>query len=89
MDRAHMLSRTGAKLRAWDPLGFWRHPRKALRRWTMARRGWPKVADVDEMSRQEFEAYVRHIGFDDRIKAAIANSDARADTEADSRVRSS
>lgn len=82
-----MLSRTGGLLRAGSPLSFWRHPKKTLRRWIMALRGWPKPADLDEMSRQEFDAYVRHIGFDDRIKRAVANSDASAETEADSRVR--
>ena len=89
MDSAHMLGRTGAMLRATGPLAFWRNPKRTLRRWAMAWRGWPKTADLAEMSRPEVEAYIRHVGFDDRIKSAVANSDARAATEADSRVRSS
>jgi hypothetical protein len=82
-----MLSRAGALLRAGSPLSFWRHPKRTLRRWIMVRRGWPTPADLDEMSASEIDAYVRHIGFDDRIKSAVANSDASAETEADSRVR--
>ena len=77
------LSRTGAKPRALDLPGSWRHPRRRVRRWAMTRRGWPKPADVDDMSRAEFEAYVRHIGFEDRLNTAAANSDARAETEVD------
>lgn len=69
-----MLSRTGARLRAWDPIGFWRHPKRTARRWTMARRGWPKAADVEVMTKRDLDAYVRHIGFDDRIRSAVANS---------------
>lgn len=33
---------------------------------------WPRPEDFDRMSRQEFEAYTKRIGFDDRIKAALA-----------------
>lgn len=68
------------------PFEFWRNPRRTLRRYAMVRRGWPKIADVEEMSQGEFDDYVRYIGFESRIQAAVANSDARAAAEADSRV---
>ena len=76
-------------IRASDLLGLWRHPKRTMRPWAMVRRGWPKPADVEEMSPQEFDAYLRHIGFEDRIAAAVANANARAATEADARVRRS
>lgn len=86
MDSPAMLSRTGAMLRAWKPLGFWRSPRKALRRGVFLRRGWPKPVDLEEMSWEEREAYFLHIGLDERIPAAVASADVR-ETETDSRVR--
>jgi hypothetical protein len=52
-------------------VGFWRHPFATVRRWRASRR-WPRPEDFDRMSSQEFDAYVEKIGFDARIKAALA-----------------
>ena len=53
----------------------WRHPRSAVRRWRDARR-WPRPQDFERMTGEEFDAYVKRIGFDARIKAALAEPDA-------------
>lgn len=52
-----------------------RHPRSTVRRWRQARR-WPRPEDFDRMSPEEFDAYVKRIGFDARIRAALAEPEA-------------
>jgi hypothetical protein len=48
----------------------------------------PTPQDFDRMSAGEFDAYVRDIGFDARIKAALAESDpSGVQAGADNRVR--
>lgn len=49
----------------------WRHPRSTVRRWRQARK-WPRPTDFDRMSPAEFDAYIKRIGFDARITAALA-----------------
>lgn len=60
-----------------------RDPGDALRRLRMRVRGYPTPDDFDRMGRAEMDAYMRRIGVDERIAAAIAASDAHApaDTE--------
>jgi hypothetical protein len=60
---------------------FWFHPRSTVRRWRASRR-WPRPKDFDRMSPQAFDAYVERIGFDARIKAALAEPEA-SDVPAD------
>jgi hypothetical protein len=52
----------------------------------MAWRGWPTPNDLERMTWEEREAYFRSMGFDVRIRRAVASSDARAATEADRRI---
>jgi hypothetical protein len=67
-------------------LDFWRHPVVTVRRWRFERRA-PRPEDFDRMNVQDFETYVRDIGFDARIKAALAEADASAvQPDADERV---
>ena len=47
------------------------HPRSTLQRWRQMRR-WPHPGDFDRMSPAEFDGYVERIGFDARIKVALA-----------------
>lgn len=63
---------------------FWRNPAAAVRRWRWAHR-YPRPTDFDRMAAGEFDAYVRDIGFDARITAALAESNelvGQADTNA-------
>ena len=78
----------GRRESAWlsIPLALLRDARGSLRRWRIARRGWPTPVDVDRMSEQEFDAYLRRIGFDARIEAALRGPDPGAETHVDSRL---
>lgn len=68
---------------------FWRHPLAAVRRWRWSHR-YPRPADLDRMDDEAFEVYLHDIGFDTRITAAIAESDALVrETDPDQSVRSS
>lgn len=57
------------------PLDFWRHPRATTRRWR-SRKRWPSPADFEAMSWTEFEAYLVTSGFDAKISASLAASEA-------------
>ena len=56
-------------------LDFWRHPVATVRRWRWEHR-FPRPTDFDNMTPVEFETYIRDIGFDAQIAAALAESDA-------------
>lgn len=70
---ARMLSGflSAAVLRVRAVADAWRHPRSTVAGWRKARR-WPRPEDLDHMSPEAFDAYVEKIGFDARIKAALA-----------------
>lgn len=58
------------------PLRFWRHPLSAIR--GLLRRGrYPTPEQIDQMTPHDFDTYVRDIGFDARIRSAVAESNAR------------
>lgn len=52
---------------------FWRNPAASVRRWRWSRR-YPRPTDFDRMTAEEFDAYVRDIGFDARVTEALAES---------------
>jgi hypothetical protein len=64
---------------------FWSNPGRTVRGWRESRR-WPRPEDFDQMSPQAFDAYVERIGFDARIKAALAEPVADASSPDRERV---
>ena len=64
-----LLSAAAQRLRAIADA--WRHPFNTVAGWKKARR-WPRPEDLDQMGPEAFDAYVEKIGFDARIKAALA-----------------
>ena len=67
-------SRISAIIHGLRPVDFWRHPIATVRRWKWAHRS-PTPADFDQMASSEFEAYIRDIGFDAHVSAAMAESE--------------
>jgi hypothetical protein len=70
-----------------DLVGFWRHPRRVTRKWRFSRR-WPRPNELERLSPLQFEEFLRDIGFDRRITAALTDApNDGVSTAADRRVR--
>lgn len=60
------------------PFEFWRHPQAVTRRW-LTRRRWPTPSKFDQMDPAAIDAYLRSVGLDTRIQAALATAEGDTD----------